>query len=198
MRNLIMFVLSFATLSAAAVTLDVARLPEPSFADREVSEDVALPANRLDLLRTFRLEMTFDSTPSNNVQVAFGRDNRPADGALAAEETDFIVGWYCGEWFLRPQGLKERYTFSPAVTNGTRTLTMEIPVSSLGAPKSVTLKDGAGVFAFPGLTLTPVPAWLNPDLWTCLRVTVRGCGENSTNKTVRARFLQDGAVILFK
>jgi hypothetical protein len=68
----------------------------------------------------------------------------------------------------------------------------------LGVPKSVTFKDGAGVFAFPGLTLAPVPAWVYPDLWTCLRVTARGCGENSTNNTVRARFLKDGAVIILR
>lgn len=197
MRNLFLFALSLSVLSAAAVTLDVARLPEPSFADREVSGDAVLPAtNRMDLLRTFRLEMTFDSTPSNNVQVAFGRDNRPEDGALAAEETDFIVGWDCGEWFLRPQGLKETYVFNPTTTMGPRTLTMEIPVNPQGAPKSVTFKDGSGVFAFPGLALSPIPDWLKPDLWTCLRVTVRG--YTGTNENVRARFLQNGARILIR
>jgi len=185
-----------AALAASAVTLDVARLPAPSFADREVSEDSALPANRLDQLRTFRLEMTFDATPSNNVQVAFGRDNMPADGALAAEETDFIVGWWCGEWFIRPQGLRERYAFPAAVTSGTRTLTMEIPVSALGVPRSVTFKDGAGAFAFPGQPLNPVPAWLRTDLWTCLRVTVRGYG--SANETVSARFLPDGTKVFVR
>lgn len=199
MRNLFHWGFSLLALSAAAVTLDVARLPAPSFADGEVSGDAALPANRLDQLRTFRLEMTFGATPSNNVQVAFGRDDRPEDGALSAEETDCIVGWECGEWFLRPQGLKERYTFPAAVTDGTRTLTMEIPVSSLGAPKSVTFRDGAGVFAFQGMALSPYPAWLKPDLWTCLRVTVRGNGSNGgTNGTVRARFLRDGARILIR
>ncbi|HQQ92340.1 MAG TPA: hypothetical protein PLU38_10795, partial [Kiritimatiellia bacterium] len=84
MHNLYLFVLPLSALSAAAVTLDVARLPAPSQADREVSGDAVLPdaTNRMDNLRTFRLEMTFETTPSNNVQVAFGRDNRPADGAL--------------------------------------------------------------------------------------------------------------------
>ena len=119
-------------LSAAAVTLDVARLPEAAFADREVSGDATLPANRLDQLRTFRLEMTFESNSSNNVQVAFGCDAMPADGALAAEETDFIVGYDCGEWFLRPQGLRERYAVAAAVTNGVHTLAMEIPVNPAG------------------------------------------------------------------
>ena len=188
--------LLLSALSAFAVTLDVARLPAPAFADREVSGDASLPAGRTNDLRTFRLEMTFESTPSNNVQVAFGRDTMPSDGALAAEETDFIVGWECGEWFFRPQGLREWYTSPSAVTNGTRTLTMEIPVSSLGAPKSVEFKDGAAAFTFPGLALSPVPEWLKPDIWTCLRVTVRG--YTGTNENVRARFLPDGAVIILK
>jgi len=196
MRKLFLSALSLSVLSAAAVTLDVQRMPASSFADGEVSADAALPANRLDLLRTFRLEVTFDSTPSNNVQVAFGRDTRPEDGALAAEETDYIVGWDCGEWFLRPQGLKETYVFTPTTTTGPRTLTMEIPVSPQGTPKSVTFKDGASVFTFSGLALSPIPDWLKPDLPTCLRVTVRG--YNSTNEVVRARFLADGARIILK
>lgn len=196
MRKLLLPALSFFALSAAAVTLDVARLAEPSFADREVSGDVALPANRLDLLRVFRLEMTFGSTPSNNVQVAFGRDTMPEDGALAVEETDFIIGWDCGEWFLRPQGLKERFVFAPEDTQGRRTLKVEIPVSPQGVPKSVTFKDGTAAFTFEGLTLTPFPDWLNPGLWTHLRVTVRGADVAAED--VRARFLQDGARIILR
>ena len=145
-----------AVLPAFSVTLDVARLPVPSFADREVSGDVALPADRTAGLRTFRLELTFDATPSNNVQVAFGRDILPADGDLAAEETDFIKG------------------------------VCQPPV----------FKDGAAAFAFPGLALTPFPDWLRPDLWTHLRVTVRGV--SAANETVSARFLPDGARIIIR
>ena len=196
MRKLYLLVLPLSALSAAAVTLDMPGLPAPSFADREVSFDTALPANRLEKLRVFRLEMTFDSTPSNNVQVAFGRDTLPADGFLSAEETDFIIGYDCGEWFLRPQGLRERYAFPPAAAGGTRTLTAEIRVNSQGDPGPAVFRDGGSAFAFPGLTLTPAPAWLRPDLWTCLRVTARGC--DSTNETVSARFLPDGARIILR
>ena len=196
MRRRVLLLAALAAVSAGAVTLDVARLPGSSFADREVSGDAALPANRFDLLRTFRLEMTFYSTPSNNVQVAFGRDALPADGALAAEETDFIVGWDCGEWFLRPQGLKERHTFSPAVTNGTRTLTASVRVDAQGAPRFVAFRDGAEAFTFPGLALSPFPDWLRPDLWTHLRVTVRGADIPAENVSVR--FMRDGATVILK
>ena len=197
MRKLCLLSLSFSVLSAAAVTLDVARLPAPSYADREASGDTALPpTNRMDNLRTFRLEMTFEATPSNNVQVAFGRDNRPADGALAAEETDFIIGWECGEWFIRPQGLRERYAFPAAATNGTHTLTASIRVTSQGVCQPPVFEDGSSAFAFPGLALTPFPGWLKPDLWTHLRVTVRGAA--AANENVSAKFLPDGARIIIR
>jgi hypothetical protein len=196
MRKFCLISLSFSALSSAAVTLDVARLPEPSYADCEVSQDSALPANRTENLRVFRLEMTFDATPSNNVQVAFGRDSLPADGALAAEETDFIVGWDCGEWFLRPQGLRERYAAAAAITNGTRTLTAAVRVTSRGVCLPPVFKDGDAAFAFDGLALSPFPDWLKHDRWTSLRVTVRG--GSSANETVSARFLPDGARIIIK
>ena len=196
MRNLYLFVLPLSVLSAAAVTLDVARLPQPSFADREVSENVALPANRLDSLRVFRLEMTFDATASNNVQVAFGHDAMPADGALSAEETAYIIGWDCGEWFLRPQGLRERYAVAAAVTNGAHTLTAAIRVNAQGVPQSVAFKDGDAAFTFGGLALPPFPDWLKPDLSPSLRVTVRG--GSAANETVSAKFLPDGARIIIR
>jgi len=185
-----------AALTAGAVTLDVPRLPAPAFADGESSGDAALPAGRTADLRTFRLELTFDATPSNNVQVAFGRDNLPADGALAAEETGFIIGWECGEWFIRPQGLRERYAFPAAATNGARTLTASIRMTSQGVCQPPVFEDGASAFAFPGLALTPFPGWLKPGLWTCLRVTARGV--SAANENVSAKFLPDGARIIIR
>ncbi len=188
--------LLLSALSAFAVTLDVARLPAPAFADREVSGDASLPAGRTNDLRTFRLEMTFESTPSNNVQVAFGRDNLPADGFLAAEETDFIVGWDCGEWFLRPEGLADRHAFTPGTPEGRRTLTASVRVDAQGAPRFVAFRDGAEAFTFPGLALSPFPDWLRPDLWTHLRVTVRGADIPAENVSVR--FMRDGATVTLK
>ena len=196
MPNLYLLVLSLSALSAAAVTLDVPQLPAPSFADREVSVDAALPAGRTEKLRVFRLEMTFDATPSNNVQVAFGQDTMPADGALAAEETAYIIGWDCGEWFLRPQGLRERHAVAAAVTNGTHTLTAAFRVTSQGGCLPPVFTDGSAAFEFPGLALSPFPDWLKPDLWTHLRVTVRGL--SAANETVSARFLPDGARIIIR
>jgi len=196
MRPIALFAAALSALPALAVTLDVARLPGPSFVDGEVSGDAALPAGRTNDLRTFRLEMTFGATPSNNVQVAFGRDNLPADGFLAAEETDCVIGWDCGEWFLRPQGLADRHTFTPGTAGGRRTLTASVRVDAQGAPRSVAFRDGTSGFAFAGLQLTPFPDWLRPGLWTHLRVTVRGADIPAENVTVR--FMRDGATVILK
>ena len=191
MKTALSFLSLLAACSAGAVTLDVARLPAPTHADREVSGDSALPAGRTgDGFRVFRLELVFDASPSNNVQVAFGRDNLPADGFLAAEETDWIVGWECGEWFIRPRGLGERYAFAPQSATGRRTLTAEIRVGAAGVPRGAVFRDGGAAFTFSGLALAPFPDWLEPDLWTDLRVTVRG--GDVAREDVRARFTADG------
>ena len=186
-----------AALAAHAVTLDVARLPEPAFADREVSGDTALPGERTNgTFRVFRLEMTFDGTASNNVQAAFGRDDLPAAGRLSAEETDWIIGWDCGDWFVRTRGLKERYAFPASVTNGTRTLSASVRVNAKGVPQSAEFRDGGTAFAFPGLTLSPAPAWLTPGRWTRLRVTARGAEAPEEN--VRTAFAPDGARVIIR
>ena len=185
-------------LAAAAATLDVPRLPSPVFADREVSGDATLPTGIQDDLRRFRLELSFDATPTNNVQVAFGRDAEPLDGALAAEETAFIIGWDSGEWFLRPAGLKERFVHAPAdgQTPRQRTLRAAIRVNTQGTPTAVEFIDDAGAFAFDGLPPAPPPLWLTPDNWNLLRVTVRGAAI--ADEDVRVRFLPDGATIILR
>ena len=162
--------------NAPALTLDVPRLPAPAFADREVSGDAAIPANVRDNLRRFRLDISFEASASNNVQIAFGRDADLLDGVLAAEETAFIVGWDSGEWFLRPAGLKERFVHAPArgQTPRQRTLRAAIRVNAQGSPTAVEFSDDAGAFAFDGLPPAPPPPWLTPENWNLLRVTVRG------------------------
>jgi hypothetical protein len=184
--------------TAPALTLDVPRLPAPAFADREASADAAIPASAAGNLRRFRLELSFDATPSNNVQAAFGRDAAPHDGALAAEETAFVVGWDGGEWFLRPAGLKERFAHAPSdgPAPRRRTLHAAIRVDAAGVPASVAFGDDAGAFAFEGLPASPPPPWLSPGEWDLLRVTVRGAA--AAEEDVLVRFLPDGAVILLR
>ena len=179
-----------------AATLDVPRLPEPVFADREVSAAHALPSDRLDGLRVFRLDISFEATPSNSVLVSLGRDTAPADNALDAGEADLAVGWDRGEWVLLPRGLRVRHAVPAATSNGAQRLTAHIRVTSQGVCLPPSFADRDGEIAFGSLDTTPFPEWLRPDAWDHLRVTVRGADTPQEN--IKAVFAPDGARISVK
>ena len=84
MKHKATIITAAAALAAGAATFEPPRLPEPAAADREASASHALPADSPGGMDTFRLELSFEATPSNNVQVSLGRDAPPADGALDA------------------------------------------------------------------------------------------------------------------
>ena len=71
------FLVAFAAIRSASA-LTVPDLPSPVFADTEVSTNVAIRA-WTERTRMFNVVLSFDATPSNNVQVAFGTD-ASADG----------------------------------------------------------------------------------------------------------------------
>ena len=84
-----------ALVSAAAFGLYVAVPPGASeFADTEVTTNIPVNVFRSDV-RGLDVSVELCATPSNNVQVAFGRD-ADGDGVLAPEESDLVVGWECG------------------------------------------------------------------------------------------------------
>ena len=195
MKNTFTALTLLASVSFAA-TLDVTRLPEPAFADREVSASSALLAGRLDGLRVFRLELAFDATPSNNVQVSLGRDTAPADGSLDAGETYLAIGWDRGEWFLSPRGMRVHHAVPAATSNGAQRLTAHIRVTSQGVCLPPSFADRDGEIAFGSLDTTPFPEWLRPDAWDSLRVTVRGA--DTTQENIKAVFAPDGARISVK
>ena len=86
----------FASVLTATAAMRTIPTPPPSeFVDAESSVNVSLPTNEG---RHIRLTLDFNPTPTNAVQVAFGRDAN-ADGDLAPEETELRVGCDCGEPF---------------------------------------------------------------------------------------------------
>ena len=83
---------------ASAISLPT---PDPSpFADAESSVSLPIPVNEG---RHIMLTLAFEPTPSNAVEVAFGRDLNGSE-TLEPEETDLIVGCDCGAWFGRDEG----------------------------------------------------------------------------------------------
>ncbi len=185
-----------AALAAGAATLEVPRLPEPATADREVSATHALPAAGPGGPRVFRLELVFEATPSNHVQVCLGRDAAPADGALDAGETDLAVGGARGGGCLSPRGLRTRHAVPAASSNGTQRLTALIRVTASGVCLAPAFADRDGAVAFAGLPQPPLPEWLRPGTWDTLRVTARGA--DAPQERIKTVFAPDGARITIK
>ena len=94
-------VAGFFIASAAFAAEQLLPTPPPSeFVDAESSVNVPLPTTEG---RHINLTLAFDPSPSNAVQVAFGRDLNGSE-TLEPEETDLIVGCDCGAWFGRNEG----------------------------------------------------------------------------------------------
>jgi hypothetical protein len=187
------FTLCF-SMNAEAETLNVTNQP-PTHAGWEVSQDVPLPPRKAET-RFFKAEITFTSTASNNVQMAFGQDN-DNDGRLPAEETAATVGWDRGAWFILSGDLLQKFTSMPqdASTATNRTLRMSVRLSADGTPIGLSFKDGNGnALAFIGLE--GIPSWISPKLWDTAALTARGWDAREEQATFS--FMLDGTKILLR
>ena len=113
------------------------------------------------------------ATPSNNVEVAFGRDS-DGNGRLDVGEEGCLVGWDCGAWFVREGADREALTAVPErpPADGVRTLAWRLRVDADGAPSRLDARaDGDAVF---GALADAPPAWLHSPSWDVVRLTGRG------------------------
>ncbi len=94
----------------------------------------------------FKFSLTCSTTATNNVQFAFGRD-ADDDGILSLEESDLVVGWDCGKWFVQGGYDTERIEAAVGTGDG-QTLAWTVRLSPRTAtPVSVTaVVDGTPVF----------------------------------------------------
>lgn len=119
-------------LKSGAQGATLPRLPEASFADTEVSTNVALKAWS-GHVRTFRVSVSLDATPSNNVQIAIGGD-ASGDGLLDDGEAAFVFDWDCGKWFIEGQDPGSRSYAEPAGNDyGRKTLLITMQVKANGS-----------------------------------------------------------------
>ena len=56
-------------------------------------------AQKPDRPRTFDVHFQFEGTPTNNLEVAFGRDSN-TNGVLDVQEIDTVHGWRGGRYFI--------------------------------------------------------------------------------------------------
>lgn len=171
----------------AAERLAVPGAGEPAFADGETSSTFALP--RADG-RNWRLTLCLAGTPSNRVEIAFGRDAN-TNGVLDAEETSASVGWDRGVWAASGgEWLGERYTAAPSGC----ALTLDVRFSGDGAAESAAFSEGGVPLAFDGLAAAP--AWLDPRPWDLARLTARGAGVRAESAEIVS--FQDGTSVTIR
>ena len=151
-----------------ATTFAINTMPETAHDDTEVVTNHSFTTIRSDS-RMFSYTLELDATPSNNVEVAFGRD-ADCDGALSRFEATMRVGWDCGVWEIVDCATGD--VFSEPGSPGPVPLSWMLNFSPAGVPKSLaTSVSGTGVFA--ALAEHP-PQFLFSKDWNMLRVTCRG------------------------
>lgn len=202
MKNIVVIaVCLFLINNISAVNITIPDMPDSQFADNEASVNAVIPEIFDRQSKTFKFSITLNATSSNNVEIAFGQavpvnisGNTPN---LTHEETDLIVGWDCGRWFLRPKGLREFYYSN--VTNfaaGERTMSGVFRVDSEDSLYSMYFKDGDESFTFDGVTASNSVDWLKPTEWNLLRVVSRGDDTDAEN--IKVSFSGDKTLIIIR
>ncbi len=155
---------------AAALARPLPPLPAPEFADTEVTAchplDQAMPS-----VCGLTVALAFRGTVSNNVAIAFGRDD-DGDGDLSFGESDVRIGWDCGRYFIERVPTGERFEEPSAETNGAkRTLRWDCALKHR-VMKGLSVSNEVGR-VFATVTADP-PNWLYDAAWDTLRLTARG------------------------
>ena len=172
-------------LPLAAVGVELPQLAAPEFIDTEVSATHRLEQPAFGL-RGLDFRLDFNGTPSNNVEVTFGRD-LDANGSLAPHETDVIVGWECGRYFIERFRTGERIEEANVGTNDVeRSLAWHYTLRKSGKVfKAFTATNEVGaVFA---QVSTNAPAWLYSRDWNLMRLTARGVDVQGERFEVEVR-----------
>lgn len=169
MRQLMLLLGAFAAASAAGADATFGHVPRGVHADTEASTNVPFAFARSGV-RDFRFELAFAATPSNNVQLAFGRD-ADSDGVLALDEADMTLAWDCGGWRVADGAGRVRISAPAATTNAAKRLEWDLGMRRMRLRRLVVKENGVPVFQ--ELLDAPEQWFYSPD-WNLLRLTVRG------------------------
>ena len=180
-RKIGLLIVSMSVVALSAAPVRRAALPVSPWADTEISTNVAMAAWEPHQ-KSFAYELSFDATPSNNVQAAFGVD-LDANGVLSPDEEDLVVGWDCGEWFMQNVSNGVRVTSGPVSADAAQTLRCTLATKSDGTRKSFTATVGTNdVF---GSVSSKLPDWVYDTRWNLVRLTARGVGDPASRFWVR-------------
>ena len=169
MKRLVFTVGCLAAAAACGSDVFLGEAPQCSYADTEATTNVPFAFHGKGV-KAFRFELEFASTPSNNVQLAFGRD-LDSDGVLSADEADMTFAWDCGEWRIVNGANLAFCAAAAATTNSVKRLEWDLRMKRTRMRHLDVLENGAALF--PELADSPEPWFYSPD-WDILRLTARG------------------------
>ena len=153
-------------------------LPPVAHADTETVTNVPFTAWQ-EHAGKFTFSLTCRTTPTNNVQAAFGTD-ADDDDVLSLEESDLVVGWDCGAWFVQ-SGFDGERIESTGVAGDEQTLVWTVKLfPRTVTPVQVTATVG-GVPIFGGVDA----GFFYNRNWNMLRLTGRGLADSGESLTVR-------------
>ena len=186
-------VLSFFTLVLAVASMPTSLfLPSVEYADTEVTTNVVISSWQRGAAK-FAFSLSCLATPSNNVEATFGEDVN-TNGVLDPEETDLIVGWNRGSWFVQNGTDGERFSMASSSMEDVKTLAWSYRLSAAPTPVRLSVMvDGAAVF--PALS-EESPEWLHRREWNLMRLTGRGLYDSDETFTVGTPL--DPTAILFR
>jgi hypothetical protein len=154
--------------SAFAKTFNISPLPVSPYVDTEVTTNIVFNAQRIDAEK-LELNLSFDNSSSNSIQVAFGRDENK-NGSLEFSETDTVYGWLNGCYVIEDVRDAIRYEQDSMYESGNFCIKMRMTMDYV--PKEFSASDGA-LQLFHDFA-TSVPKWLYRPKWNLMRVTRRG------------------------
>ena len=177
----------FLCTSVFAGSIAVPPLPPPEYLDTEVSTNVVFSLS--EKIDTFTVELSLNATPSNNVQIAFGRAS--ADGAFSSPEAELTLGWDCGKWFLETRGALTRLEAEPADIALLKTISLTLSLRADGTVREATVTDGSPhLFADEPLSFPAATSW------NMLKATARGFGVHGESFKVFSS--THGAKLIFR
>ena len=150
-----------------ATALVVPSMPPPEYDDCEVVTNCVFDASRGDA-KMFAVQIELDATPSNGVEVVFGRDAN-GDGRLSRTEEEMSVGYDCGEW--KVANLVTGDTVSCAGTPGYVALNWKLRLNRNRTPRTLAATVN-GQLTFTQL-FTPPPFLFDPT-WNAAKIIRRG------------------------
>ena len=155
------------TTTFLAAALVMPSMPPPEYDDCEVVTNCVFDASRVDA-KEFAVRIELEATPSNGVEVVFGRDAN-GDGLLSRAEETMSVGYDCGEW--KVMNIVTGDKFSCSGTSGRNALDWKLRLNRNRTPRSLTVTVN-GQLTFTQL-VTPPPFLFDPK-WNAAKIIRRG------------------------